>query len=324
MSSQRSRAPRGGARASSHNTEAEEGLWTETRDKIQSIARYENRAQELLAQITEMEARFKTNEAQGKKPTIEEIDSLSSMYRENVRIAETMASLLDGTGSAMEKITVLRALVTYNEENPDIPTGRGSNSRDSHSRSAMDYDGPADSPGPSPAENKQVRKLGGGRPSSQPPKDHTPMRQEPPEANETSTSRTKITFALGAEVAFKPKIAGQTEEHDWIQGIVVKVIGEGKSRRYDVQDPYPDEGKTGETYRSSASSMVTIPPLGSSLHDYEVGKRVLALYPDTTTFYRAEVKAMLEGGSKVKLLFEDDGAGVFKEVERRFVLDHKG
>jgi SAGA-associated factor 29 len=184
-------------------------------------------------------------------------------------------------------------------------------------------DGSVDSPGPSPAENKIIRKLGAGRPSSQPPRDKekdTDERSEP----SNNPSRTKITFALGAEVAFKPKIQNQTEEHDWIQGIVVKVIGEGKSRRYDVQDPFPDDPtKPGVVYRSSASSMVPIPPTGSPLGPYEVGKQVLALYPETTTFYRAEVKSMQDNGSKVQLLFEDD-AQAPKIVDRRFVLDHKG
>ena len=70
--------------------------------------------------------------------------------------------------------------------------------------------------------------------------------------------------------------------------------------------------------------MVKIPPVGTPLNDYEVGKRVLALYPETTTFYRADVKAMLDGGAKVQLLFEDEAAGALKIVDRRFVLDHKG
>jgi SAGA-associated factor 29 len=70
--------------------------------------------------------------------------------------------------------------------------------------------------------------------------------------------------------------------------------------------------------------MVPIPAEGTPLEDYEVGKRVLALYPDTTTFYRAEVKAMLEDGARVQLLFEDEAAGALKIVERRLVLDHKG
>lgn len=255
------------------------------------------------------------------EPSIESLDALGALYRENVRIAENSKSILESE-EILTKIGLLKAVVTPTEKNTEPSSNRASTSHDS--RSNIDFDGPSDSPVPSPAENKHVRKLGSSRTSSQPPREREAIKDEP-EEKETNSSRTKITFAMGAEVAFKPKIPGQTEEHDWIQGIVVKVIGEGKSRRYDVQDPFPDDAsRPGETYRSSASSMVKIPPVGTPLADYDVGKRVLALYPETTTFYRAEVKAMLDGGSKVQLLFEDEAAGILKVVDRRFVLDHKG
>jgi hypothetical protein len=44
-----------------------------------------------------------------------------------------------------------------------------------------------------------------------------------------------------------------------------------------------------------------------------------ALYPETTTFYRADVKGMLDDGAKVQLLFEEENAGALKIVDRRFV-----
>jgi SAGA-associated factor 29 len=249
---------------------------------------------------------------------------LGALYREQVRITDTIKEILEKE-DPQGKLSILQVLVKHTEESLEQSTGRSSNSRDA--RSTMDFDGPSDSPIPSPAENKPVRKLGTGRTSSQPPKDKdTISNQDKTETSESNPNRTKITFSLHAEVAFRPKPGKPGEETDWIQGIVVKIIGEGKSRRYDVQDPFPDEvkGTPGQTHRSSASSMVQIPPLGAALPDYEIGRRVLALYPETSTFYRAEVKAVLDGGSKVQLLFEDETAGAFKIVERRFVLDHKG
>lgn len=218
-------------------------------------------------------------------------------------------------------------MVVHNEEKKAAPS-RSSNSRDS--QSMMDFDGPSDSPAP---ENKHVRKLGASRTSSQPPREHKEDKEER-EKESTNPSRTKITFAKDAEVAFKPKIAGETGEHDWIQGVVVKVIGEGKSRRYDVKDPFPpdvdpnnpsEKPAEGVVHRSSASSMVPIPPEDAILGDYEPGKRVLALYPGTSTFYRADVKRMLNGGAQVELQFEEEESeALLKVVDRRFVLDHKG
>lgn len=243
------------------------------------------------------------------------------MYRANLKLSEDSKVILNEE-DLLGKVSILKGVVLHNEQ--EATATRNSNPRDSHPRSVMELDGAIDSPGPSPAENKHVRKLGAGRLSSQPPRDKEKDTSEPSEPS-SSTGRTKITFALKAEVAFKPKLQNQTEEHDWIQGVVVKVIGEGKSRRYDVQDPFPDDAsKPGTVFRSSASSMIPIPPVGTPLGPYEIGKQVLALYPDTTSFYRAEVKNMLDNGSKVELLFEDEVQGLLKVVERRFVLDHKG
>jgi SAGA-associated factor 29 len=244
----------------------------------------------------------------------------------------------------LQKLQLLRALVDHNEGLAAEPLRRGGSSRDGNRGSAMDIDGASDSPAPSPLMDKPFHRKdrGAGR-SSLPPKDssHTPIKQESTEAAGSSTvigsvtassasggaevnSKGKITFAMGAEVAFRPKATG-SEEPEWIQGVVVKIIGEGKSRRYDVQDPEPDEvtKKPGQVYRTSASSMVTIPPLGQPLADYPKGKGVLARYPDTTTFYRAEVVGM--NGRMVNLKFEgEEDAQVTMEVDRRFVLDHRG
>lgn len=62
------------------------------------------------------------------------------------------------------------------------------------------------------------------------------------------------------------------------------------SVRYEVQDPEPDEaGGHGTTYKASAGALIPIPKDSTGLSPYPVGKQVLARYPETTTFYRAEV-----------------------------------
>jgi SAGA-associated factor 29 len=223
----------------------------------------------------------------------------------------------------INKIEILKGMVEHNE-GKRLAASRASNSRDP--QNAMDFDGPSDSPVPSPAENKHIRKMGPGRPSSQPPRDKDSLKEEKEERVKegSSAARTRITFELNEEVAFKPKIANQTQEQDWIKGIVVKVIGEGKSRRYDVRDAEPDDPNKPVVYRSSASSMVPIPSEGTPLPDYEAGKRVLALYPRTSTYYRAEVQGMTADKKKVRLLFEEESLEEIKEVDRHDVLDHKG
>ena len=124
-------------------------------------------------------------------------------------------------------------------------------------------------------------------------------------------------------MAFKRKLpGGKPEEGDWIQTEVVRVIGEGKSRRYEVKDIDPNAIGGNNTYKSSASRMVPIPLEGTLLGDYEPGKQVLALYPAATTFYRAQVKSTVNGGATVIVIFEEEDSE--KSIARRFVLDHKG
>ncbi|RDL38934.1 uncharacterized protein BP5553_03274 [Venustampulla echinocandica] len=326
MSTQRIRAPRGGARGGMHETGEEVAIWRDCLSDMDKVIQNEKRAEELKQQIFAKEAKIKERQVAGKEPSTEELDELSSMYREQVRIADNQKAYIgsDSSNGLLQNIGILMAVVRSNEEKEESTTARGSTSRDSHSRSAMEFDGPSDSPGPSPAENR-IRKAGaGGRTSSQPPRnlDVAVRADGPVEPVERNTSKPKIVYAIGDEVAFKRKSG---EELDWIQGIVTRVIGEGKSRRYEVRDPYPDDKTLDTVYKSSASQMVPIPPPGSKLEDYEVGKRVLALYPTTSTFYRADVKRMLEGGSKVELLFEEEIEGEQeKMVDRRLVLDHKG
>lgn len=260
-------------------------------------------------------------------PSVQEIDALSALQREQVKLSEQiLGNGRTGDTPLVERLKVLRGLQSHNEGANAEPSRRGGQSRD---KSSMDLDVASESPAPSPMVDKPSRKdrgLGASR-GSLPPKEGA-IKQEILDTGNSSgvevNAKGKITFRENAEVAFRLKQSG-TDEPEWIQGVVVKVIGEGKSRRYDVQDPEPDEVTKlpGAIYRTSAASMVPIPSLGHPLPDYPQGKAVLARYPDTTTFYRAEVLGM--NGKLVNLRFEgEEDAQVTMEVDRRFVLDHRG
>ncbi|KAE8449905.1 hypothetical protein EG329_007382 [Mollisiaceae sp. DMI_Dod_QoI] len=313
MSSQRNRLGRSNGRGGSQDTMSVQALWGDfNRDIYGPLRESELRAKQLTQRIIDLEIRLKHGQENGGAP-LSDYDALDALYREQVKISEESKQLEEGMKVQMGLMIDMQR---HNEQAAAEKSARASSSR----TSGMDFDGPSDSLIPSPADNRQVRKLGTSRTGSLPPSraDGTPS-----EASER-VSKPKIVYAQNEEVAFKRKTPGKPEEQDWIQGRVVRVIGEGKSRRYDVEDPFPDNNASSVIYKSSASQMVPIPPEGSPLEDYEIGKRVLALYPDTTTFYRAEVKAMLDGGASVQLLFEDEAAGELKIVTRRFVLDHKG
>lgn len=121
---------------------------------------------------------------------------------------------------------------------------------------------------------------------------------------------------------------------------VTSVIGEGKQRRYEIIDADPDPPTPSAPYRASVNHLIPIPPQSSNgtLPDLPKGKHVLALYPGTTTFYKAEVVATWrqadgrvkkeDGGKEgdtvenlVRLRFEgEDEADREMSVERRYVL----
>jgi len=135
---------------------------------------------------------------------------------------------------------------------------------------------------------------------------------------------------LGTEVLYRKK--GPQKDKDMEgEGIlcqVTSVIGEGKQRRYEIRDSDPDLGDAATPYRASLQQMTPIPASDVKLPDLPPKKNVLALYPGTTTFYKAEVVALKtkEGAEPpppgyVRLRFEgEDEADREMEVERRYVL----
>lgn len=261
----------------------------------------------------------------------EEFKKLDSLFRKGVKANENAGQLLTET---MEKLKVLRAVQKAKEEQQEANTSRAAVQRAKESaatNSVYDFDGAGDSPVPSP--NPAVpRRMGGGgkgdRDSVPPRLDRsTPAAKagsaEPQAGPASISNRTKQTFAKDDEVAFKPKPVNN-EQTDWILGIVQDVRGEGKSRRYRVLDADVDENGHQKDFRTSASSMIPIPKEGTVLPPLETGKTVLALYPNTTTFYKAEVMGMDSEG-KVNLKFEgEESSNTMQAVTRRHVVEYRG
>lgn len=103
---------------------------------------------------------------------------------------------------------------------------------------------------------------------------------------------------------------------------VTSVIGDGKQRRYEVQDADTSIEPRPPPQRASIQQLIQIPEQNTGLPELAKGRNVLAQYPDTTTFYKAEVvEAWKSGAGDVRLKFEDDEMA--REVERRFVLTEK-
>ena len=93
---------------------------------------------------------------------------------------------------------------------------------------------------------------------------------------------------------------------------------------YEVQDPEPDEiSGLSQNYKALAKDLIPVPGPDAALADFSLGKIVLAKYPETTTFYRAEVTGIKKDKDVYRLKFEEDG-GAELEVSRRYVLDVNG
>ncbi|KAF7314268.1 Saga complex component [Mycena kentingensis (nom. inval.)] len=108
---------------------------------------------------------------------------------------------------------------------------------------------------------------------------------------------------------------------NWILAVVVKSMGD--KYRYEVQDPEPQEdGQPGLCYYTNLKAIIPLPDPNapdrslshvSSYPEFAVGATVMALYPDTSCFYRAEVlsnpkmqKGAQAGKYLYKLKFDDD------------------
>ncbi|SMN21936.1 similar to Saccharomyces cerevisiae YCL010C SGF29 Component of the HAT/Core module of the SAGA, SLIK, and ADA complexes [Maudiozyma saulgeensis] len=128
-------------------------------------------------------------------------------------------------------------------------------------------------------------------------------------------------IVTGSEVAYKPRKGGDGE---WFQCEVIKVFHD--RIRYEVRDPEPDElGNTGKVFKCSWKELILIPTLKSAsirskTLNYPAGTKVLARYPETTTFYPAEVIGNKRDGT-CRLRFEgEEEVDKETEVPRRLVL----
>ncbi|THV05317.1 hypothetical protein K435DRAFT_790409 [Dendrothele bispora CBS 962.96] len=149
------------------------------------------------------------------------------------------------------------------------------------------------------------------------PSPPVPFSREPKARREALAKQ--LPLQEGRKVAFHPppnKANSATESDDnWILAVVTKCINADKNR-YEVHDPEPQEsGEPGLRYNTTLRSIIPLPDLNapagtpSSLaayREFTAGSTVMALYPDTSCFYRAEVIATpreMQPQGRVKLIF---------------------
>ncbi|KUI63169.1 SAGA-associated factor 29 [Cytospora mali] len=325
--SQRSRGerPRPPPRNSSAQGE-EVHLWQKIQDDIAAIIEEVNQSNDNVRQIAAQESYANTNQDSkddvDRNSVTQALQQLDKLYRDGVKINDATTKKIADVLSFLE---ILKGIQEAKEKAAAPAIGSSSRSASLLSgagRNLYDFDGAADSPHPSPIGG-HARKLGGrggGGAESVEPQGHSFS-----SATAGSSIRAKVIFSKDQDVAFKPKPPTPNDTSEWYLGKVKQVLGEGKGRRYIVKDEDPDvPSPARKEYKMSASGMIPIPPPTTELPKLEKGKTVLALYPDSTTFYKAEVTGMDTGTGNVNLRFEgEEQSGTQQVVERRFVVDYR-
>ncbi|CCM01868.1 uncharacterized protein FIBRA_03939 [Fibroporia radiculosa] len=260
-------------------------------------------------------------------------DNVRSVYKKLFvglnEIKATAERDADAIEEVIESIGILIALRKASETNP--PEKRNKRPR-AHS--------PPTIPTPTPVpQSSTVRTMSITVPprTSVGPQPSIPFSREPKARREALAKQ--LPLQEGRKVAFHPPqnsskaadSASGGKDEEWILAVVTKCINQDKNRLtnirlYEVQDPEPQEdGQPGQCYNTTLRAIIPLPDLNSppdsaahlnAYPEFSSGSTVMALYPDTSCFYRAEVVAspsdMQPAGrngtvSKIyKLKFEDD------------------
>ncbi|KIK03352.1 hypothetical protein K443DRAFT_676836 [Laccaria amethystina LaAM-08-1] len=237
--------------------------------------------------------------------------------------AEEEAKAID---VAMERVGVLIALRNASEAQPQ-------EKRNKRPRALSPSGTPVPTP-PAPGSNRTVSITLPARTSSVGPSALVRKRDTKPQPLQ---ERRKVAF-------HSPPAKGESDENTWILALVTRCINADKNK-YEVQDAEPQEdGSPNTLYITSQRNMIPLPDPdaapGSPSHvssypEFPPGSTVMALYPDTSCFYRAEViqtPKEMQLSSRVssskymptyKLKFEDDD-NQEHSVSAHWVVDWPG
>ncbi|KAF2709984.1 hypothetical protein K504DRAFT_466432 [Pleomassaria siparia CBS 279.74] len=346
-------ASRNRPRASQLKDEIDEerSLWTQIQADAKQIDQLMEESDKASSEILELGSRQQARIADGRQPS-ESIDNrIEALLRENIRITEDINEI-----NITEKIQVLEGLRNSNETetlNTSRANSVGKAQRERPNKRKMtdsafdDHDSiAADSPAANPIANpspkvviaqkdRLMAKSGSSRAGSVPMGRESSVKVE--DDKDDFGKDPKHRLHVGTEVLYRNN-KSRSLEGEGILCRVTTVIGEGKQRRYEIIDSDPEPPTPALPYRASVNHLVAIPSpsiTNISLPDLPRGRNVLAMYPGTTTFYKAEVvrgwvgrrEGTKEGGADegmVRLKFEgEDETDREMNVERRYVLPDK-
>jgi len=283
----------------------ETDMWNKIIQDLRKAKEKNDKQKTLSSQITELNEKIAR---EGNRPTLAEYNQLDGWYRQLLKLSEEEKAILqDEPSDVIKNLGLLTALRQASEA--EAPLSRAATHSKSHKLNRVKGSVQRSS-SVSSAHTRHGRD-----------RDSVSVKlEDASESTRGAIAERSGHFVVGAEVVFKHNKNKMGVEGEGIQCIIKSITGEGPKKRYDVQDPEPNDGEQGAVYKTTAASLIPIPKEGSVLPSFLVGKHVLARYPDTTTFYRAEVMG-IKGKNYYRLKFEGEEDDKEMEVDKRFVLE---
>lgn len=318
------------------DSQEEQALWNQIQTDMRKCSVIQKKQITATERIKELYDLINKTPGTASSKLYEEMDGLT---REVSKLTQEEQRLLNEEPTdIIRNIEILKALRAASSNDPGRASSPNPRNKEKQRKkigsvsSKLESADTLDSPGPSPLATNRLKSSGrsgsvaAGRETKESSvkieDDASSSTGRPVSSTEGSkgpSAERAGKFFVGAEVAYKqakPKEDGS----QWIQCTILSITERNGKKRYEVQDPEPDEtGAPGDIYTASASALIAIPPLDAELGEIPVGKAVLARYPETTTFYRAEVTGHVSTKNLCRLKFEDD-QNQEMEVDRRFVL----
>lgn len=227
------------------------------------------------------------------KPSSATLDEqLEKLYRENLRLCEDVQHIIEGSDNDMNLLDSIKILAGLREASEESLTARAASKPGRGAKKAEGEESAAPSPRVNLGQSNRLNvKEKSSRASSIPATREASVKIEDgvesvaSSADGTSKSSdrptNKMTLKMGEIVFYRNK--GRAVEGEGILCKVTNVIGEGKQRRYEIQDvdtdPQPGTGEVPPPWRASVSNLMQIPESNRGLGDLAKGKAVLAQYP---------------------------------------------
>jgi SAGA-associated factor 29 len=161
-------------------------------------------------------------------------------------------------------------------------------------------------------------------PTAQPPSRGKKSLPEEPQAGKQPAPTGEEEIKQGDKVA--ARVSGPTEDNEndmWILASYVKYLADKKKIEVEDEDDDSNQGK--KHYKLNKKCVIALPKVFNPNQIHAKGSQVLAMFPNTTTFYPAIIdrEASKQSNNFYGLKFEDDEEGgklVSRKVNFKYVI----